>query len=640
MDMEVMPTHTIQELKYLRLLSEKFPTCQSAYSEIINLEAILNLPKGTEHFISDVHGEYEAFLHILNNCSGVVREVVRKMFGDTFAQAELDDLCTLIYYPREKLQRVRAAGETNDDWYKVMIYYLIGIARQLSNSYTRSKVRKALPQEYAYIIDELLHVHLDESDARMHYHDRIFDAILKTGAQDDFIDSLATLIKRLAVDHLHLVGDIYDRGPHGDLIMDQLMSYHSVDIQWGNHDAVWMGAAGGSSVCQAAVLRVNIRNKTLDVLESAYGISLRELALFADRNYTHDEPISPMEKAINVILFKLEGQCIMRHPNFKMEDRLLLDKVDPERGVVTIDGVEHVMRTKDFPTLDLEHPYELTEEEQRIMDGIAQNFAESGRLKRHVSFLYDYGSVYLVYNNNLLFHGCVPLNDDGTFQSILSDGHYYTGKAYLDYVERLARQAWYNRRPEALDWMWYLFCGSHSPLAGRVTKTFERSYLDDKSTWVEPADPYFELVKDPAVALGILAEFGLKGPHCHIINGHTPVRAGSGESPVHAGGLQIIIDGGFCRAYHKKTGIAGYTLIFSPTGMLLKAHKPFSSIQEALDNNADIAAASRDIIDDMSDKPLTVSDCDNGKVIRRQIADLMSLLEAYRSGELPERGKA
>jgi len=634
--MDVLSTHSVQELKYLRLLSESFPTCQAVYSEVINLEAILNLPKGTEHFMSDVHGEYEAFLHILNNCSGVIREHVRHVFGSHKNADEQDDLCTIIYYPREKLSRVKKAGLASPEWYKRTIFDLVRLARYLSNGYTRSKVRKAMPADYAYIIDELFHVRADEAEARMEYHNRIFDAILKTGAEDDFVESLAELIKRLAVDHLHLVGDIYDRGPHADRIMDHLMEYHSLDIQWGNHDIVWMGAAGGSEVCQAAVLRTNIRNKTLDILESAYGISLRELALFAERTYNDEDDLSQLEKAISVILFKLEGQTIMRHPNFQMESRLLLDKVDPARGVVTIDGVEYEMRTRDFPTLDPEHPYELSEDERKVMDGIMHSFKQSEKLQRHATFLYDKGSVYLVTNGNVLFHGCVPLNDDGTFQSVLSDGRHYSGKAYLDYVERMARQAWHNHRPEALDWMWYLWQGKHSPLAGRETKTFERTYLTDRSTWTEPEDPYFQLVRNPSVAKSVLEEFGLTGPHSHIINGHTPVHVAAGETAVHADGLQIIIDGGFCEAYHKTTGIAGYTLIFTSKGIRLKAHRPFSSVQEALDSNDDIASAGEQDVDVVEGHPLTVNDVDTGKTIRRQIADLMSLLECYRSGELSE----
>ena len=539
------------QLKYLELLSEKFPTTQAAFTEIINLEAILNLPKGTEHFVSDVHGEYEAFEHILNNCSGVIRERVEEIFNLELTASEQADLCTLVYYPAEKLRRLREEGTATSEWYAITLMRLVRLARRLSGSYTRSKVRKAMPVAYAYIIDELLHISPDEREARLAYHQRIIDTIIDTGSADDFICSLAALIKRLAVDHMHLVGDIFDRGPHADKICDRLMGYHSIDVEWGNHDIVWMGAASGSAACLAAVIRNNIHYESLSILESAYGVSLRELALFSEATYTQDDGMTPMEKAISVILFKLEGQVIMRHPNWHMEDRLLLEHVDPARGVLDLNGTAYEMRTRDFPTLDPAHPYELSADERRVMDGLMDAVHSSDKLRAHIGFLYDHGSAYLVRNGNAIFHACVPMNEDGTFCAVRHQDQVLAGREYYDYADRLARQAWHEHDQVSLDWMWYLWCGRYSPLSGRVVKTFERTYLTDRFTWQEPRDPYFRLTEKPEVARRILMEFGADPVHGHIINGHTPVHAADGESPVKAGGLLVVIDGGFCQAYHR-----------------------------------------------------------------------------------------
>lgn len=624
------------QLKYLELLSEKFPTTQAAFTEIINLEAILNLPKGTEHFVSDVHGEYEAFEHILNNCSGVIRERVEEIFNLELAASEQADLCTLVYYPAEKLRRLREEGTATSEWYAITLMRLVRLARRLSGSYTRSKVRKAMPVAYAYIIDELLHISPDEREARLAYHQRIIDTIIDTGSADDFICSLAALIKRLAVDHMHLVGDIFDRGPHADKICDRLMGYHSIDVEWGNHDIVWMGAASGSAACLAAVIRNNIHYESLSILESAYGVSLRELALFSEATYTQDDGMTPMEKAISVILFKLEGQVIMRHPNWHMEDRLLLEHVDPARGVLDLNGTAYEMRTRDFPTLDPAHPYELSADERRVMDGLMDAVHSSDKLRAHIGFLYDHGSAYLVRNGNAIFHACVPMNEDGTFCAVRHQDQVLAGREYYDYADRLARQAWHEHDQVSLDWMWYLWCGRYSPLSGRVVKTFERTYLIDRFTWQEPRDPYFRLTEKPEVARRILMEFGADPVHGHIINGHTPVHAADGESPVKAGGLLVVIDGGFCQAYHRTTGIAGYTLISDPRGMRIKAHRPFGTIADVLDLNADIM--SDDDRFEIYPSPKTIGDTDTGTQIRGQVADLRALLDAYRTGLLPERG--
>ena len=631
----VAQERTEQTLKYLTLLSHQFPNQQAVFTEIINLQAILNLPKGTEHFMSDLHGEYEAFMHILNNCSGVVREHVDEIFGDELTSEQKGELCTLIYYPSEKIARVRAARLDSPSWYKENLDNLIQIARALSSRYTRSKVRKAIPHDYAYIIDELLHTHPDENNYRVRYHERIIDSILETASADDFIRSLSALIKRLAVDHLHLVGDVFDRGGGAAKIMDSLMEYHSLDIQWGNHDILWMGAAAGEPACIVSVLRNNLRYDNYEILENDYGISLRELVAFADRTYREDDGRSPLIKAINVLLFKLEGQIIARHPEFDMEDRLLLDKIDVDRGTVSIAGTEHALNTRDFPTLDPAHPYRLTEDEQRIVDKLVYEFTSDDRLSRHVEFLYSHGSIYLARNHNLLFHGCVPLNEDGTFSSMNCLGTWRAGKDYLDFCDRIARKAWRDRNQEALDWMWYLWIGFKSPISGRVVKTFERSYIDDRSTWEEPMDPYFELTHDIYACDAIMREFGLMPGYGHIINGHTPVKTKKGEQPIRADGRLLVIDGGFCQAYHPKTGIAGYTLISSSRGMRLKAHEAFKSVEEALTRNADIQSETNRF--DVATRRLMVSDTDTGEVIRGQINDLRLLLDAYRNGTIAER---
>lgn len=625
-----------QSMKYLSLLSQQFPTQQAAFTEIINLQAILNLPKGTEHFMSDLHGEYEAFMHILNNCSGVVREHVDETFGDELSEAEKADLCTLIYYPHEKLALVRAAHQDSPTWTKQTLNLLIAVTRRLSSRYTRSKVRKAIPHDFAYIIDELLHTHPDENNYRVRYHERILDSILETGSTEDFIAALAELIKVLAVDHIHLVGDIYDRGGGAAKIVDRLIAckHQRTDIQWGNHDLLWMGAAAGEEACVVSVLRNNLRYGNYEILENDYGISLRGLVAFADRTYRAGERITPLIKAINVLLFKLEGQIIQRHPEFDMEERLLLGRIDKEAGTVVIDGETWPLVTRDFPTLDPKHPYELTPEERRIVDKLVVEFTSSDHLRRHVEFLFRNGSMYLVRNGNLLFHGCVPLNEDGTFASMNCEGTWRSGRDYLDFCDEIARRAWRDRDRSALDWLWYLWIGFRSPASGRYVKTFERSYIEDKSTWEEPMDPYFTLTHEPSACDTVMREFGVAPESGHIINGHTPVKTGSGEKPIRADGKLLVIDGGFCAAYHPKTGIAGYTLISSSRGMRLKAHEAFKSVEAALAHNADIqsettrfASASRRIM---------VSDTDTGAEIREQIGDLRLLLDAYRTGALPE----
>ena len=625
-----------QGRRLLELLSERFPTRQSAYTEIINLKAILNLPKATEHFMSDLHGEFEAFEHILNNCSGVVRERVDATFGEELTAEERDELCTLIYYPREKLARAHASGEATPGWYYDTLLRIVRLARYLSGFYTRSKVRKAMPVAYAYIIDELLHASGVGETARHDYHVRIISSIVEEGAADDFIESLSSLVKRLAVDHMHIVGDIFDRGPHADRILDRLMGYHSLDIQWGNHDICWMGAAAGSEACVASVVRNNVRYGSYALLEGTYGISLRKLALFAERTYGKDDGMDPTDKAISVILFKLEGQVVGRHPEFDMDDRLPLGAMRARAGTVEIAGRTYTLRTRDFPTVDPHDPYALTPAEQEVVDDLVASFRDSGRLRAHVDFLYQHGSVYLVHNGNLLFHGCIPLEEGGGFARVdCGAAGLLSGRDYLDFCDRVARRAWREGDRDALDWMWYLWCGRRSTLSGRLVKTFEREFVEELDSWVEPQDPYYRLLDSPEVIGSILEEFGLDPRRGHVVNGHTPVRMGSGESPVRAGGRLLVIDGGFCSAYHERTGIAGFTLVTSATGMRIKAHRPFLGVDAALDRNADIQSNTRVL--ETEPRPLKIADTDTGEQIRAHIDELEDLLAAYRDGTLEER---
>ena len=619
--------------KYLRLLAEKYPTERSVTREIINLNAILNLPKGTEHFMSDLHGEYEAFCHILNNCSGVIREKVERLYGDSLSHEEIKQICTLIYYPAEKLRLLRQEGITDAQWYRVTLGRMLEIARMLSSKYTRSKVRKAMPKDYAYIIDELLHAQKDEDDNQVRYHESILDTIISIDA-DDFVISLAGLIKRLAVDRLHIVGDIFDRGDSPDKILDLLLGHHSLDIEWGNHDILWMGAACGSEVCVAAAVRNCLHYDCVRTLESGYGISLRRLALFAEKLYPDRPPMKAALAAITVIMFKLEGELILRNPDFGMENRLMLDKLDLESGTVELEGKTCPLNERSFPTLDPAAPYALTEGEREVVDDLCAAFSESRKLRKHIEFLYNKGGMYRVYNGNLLYHGCVPLDGNGDFLSISLFGKKYSGKALFDMADEKARSAYFSKRKsrEELDFMWYLRCGDDSPLNGRRTKAFERAYTDDRSVWYEEKNPYYRYYYDEAVCRRILSEFGLDSEYSHIINGHTPVRTVKGELPVRAGGRLLVIDGGFCKSYHAATGIAGYTLIYNSHGLRLKAHRPFKSVGEALRENRDIHSGSE--IVETERRRVMVYATDDGDALQNEIADLCMLLELYRKGGL------
>jgi len=617
-----------QEKKYLKLLAEKYPSRQAVCREIINLSAILNLPKGTEHFMSDLHGEYEAFYHILNNCSGVIREKVNLLFGEILTDFERQEICTLIYYPREKLDMLQKNGTLSDEWYRMTLNQLIEVAKLLSSKYTRSKVRKAMPQEFAYIIDELLHVQKDEDDNQVLYHGKILDTILDIHSADEFIIAISALIKQLAVDHLHIVGDIFDRGPNADKILDLLLDYHSIDIEWGNHDILWMGAACGCMASIANVLRNNLKYQNTEILESGYGISMRSLALFAVNTYPQQNPMDAAVKAISVILFKLEGQIVKRHPEYNMDDRIFLDKINYETGEVMIEGRSYPLNDTDFPTIRKEAPYELSEEEGAVMEELRAAFLNSVRLQRHIRFLYEKGSMYRIYNENLLYHGCIPMDESGNFEGVNMEGQTYQGKSYLDYADRVARRAYFGENDiAAKDFMWYLWCGRKSPLCGRNIKTFERTFIDDKKTWKEESDPYYRYHNEERTCNMILREFGLYTAMSHIINGHTPVRTVEGEQPIRANGKLMIIDGGFCKNYHETTGIAGYTLIYNSHGLRLKAHQPFESVYKALRENKDIESDSMTVETEKS--RVMVRDTDAGHKILDVIADLKWLLEFY-----------
>ena len=628
----------MKDEKYLELLAEKYPTEQAVCREIINLKAILGLPKGTEHFMSDLHGEYEAFCHILNNCSGVIREKVDLLFEETLSDIDREEICTLIYYPVEKLEMMKKESRNNEEWYRVILGELIEIARLLSSKYTRSKVRKAMPDEYAYILDELIHVQKDEDDNQVAYHQNIIDTLLELDSADAFIEVLAALIKRLAVDHLHIVGDIFDRGPCADRIMDLLMNYHSLDIEWGNHDILWMGAAAGSEACIATVIRNNLKYHNIRILENSYGISLRDLTLFAEKLYPDTEPMEAALKAISVLLFKLEGQVILRNPDYQMTDKLLLHQVNVQNHTVCIAGTDYEICEETFPTVSFdpsnpEVSYELTVEEKQVMEGLRMAFVGSVRLRQHMDFLYQKGSMYRIFNGNLLFHGCVPLDESGNLEGVVFHQKRYRGRDYLDYAERIARRAWSkDATQKELDFMWYLWCGRKSPLSGRNIKTFERTYVKDESTWHEASNPYYQYYEQEKICNMILHEFNLYSDRSHIINGHTPVRTSRGEHPVRANGRLMVIDGGFCKSYHKTTGIAGYTLIFNSHGIRIKSHQPFQSVYAALTENKDIE--SRSELVDTERERLMVRNTDTGKKILEDIKGLKMLLQAYREGTM------
>ncbi len=659
--MEAKRVFTPTQLHYLRLLSKQYPTVQAAGTEIIRLQALLNLPKATEHFMSDIHGEHEAFLHILNSGSGEVKEKLEELFGNSMTQRDRNDLATLIYYPASKL--ALAADETEDleEWYRLTIHRLVDLCRFVSTKHTRQKVRSYMNPDYEQILDELIHL-AEEGGSRRDQYENIISTSIQIGQAADVIQALCDLIKVLVVDHLHIVGDIFDRGPRADIVMDSLISAHGVDIQWGNHDVLWMGAASGSRTLVATVLSNSIRYNNLDVIETGYGISLRPLSIFANEvyrdcdtsrfqvkltgsdadQYTEKDKLlsARMYKAVTIILFKLEGETLLRHPEFGMDDRLLLDKINYQDKTITIGGKVYDMLDCDFPTVDPANPYALTEEENHVISQLTDSFQNSEKLQRHVRFLYSKGSLYKVYNGNLLFHGCIPMRPDGGLLSFSIGGKERSGREFLDYAEQVARKAYYDKRGSSerqfgMDFLWWLWTGRNSPIYGRDRMTtFERRFIADESTWVEPKNAYYTYCQDPAVCDMLLKEFGLEGPHCHIINGHVPVRAKEGESPIKGGGKLIVIDGGFSKAYQSTSGIAGYTLIYNSRHYRIVSHQPFAGKWNAIHKNDDIRNESE--IFEKLETRMRISQTDEGSELQTRVDDLMLLLEAYRTGAVTE----
>ncbi len=652
-----------QELRYLKLLSKQFPTIASACTEIINLQAILNLPKSTEHFLSDIHGEFESFNHVLRNGSGNIKRKITEVFGDIMSEKDIKALATLIYYPEQKLEIINKQAEDMDEWYKITIHRLIEVSRKAAFKYTRMKVRKALPVEFAYIIEELMHKGPEEYD-KEEYYSEIINSIIKVGRADEFIIAMSKLIQRLVIDRLHIVGDIFDRGPGAEKVMETLLNYHSVDIQWGNHDVLWMAAAAGSEASIATVIRICTRYANLDTIEDGYGINMLPLATFALEFYGDDECvqfkpklecdivytdndlklIAKMHKAISIIQFKLEGEIIKRRPHFCMEDRLLLEKINYENGTIELNGKIYELNDKNFPTIDPKNPYKLTKEERELIDKLKFSFLNSEKLQKHIRFLLSNGSMYLKYNCNLLYHGCIPVNEDGTFKKVKigSSGKAYSGKAYFDRLEILVREGYFHENnPEAklygMDITWYLWTGPDSPLFGKdKMTTFERYFIDDKETHIEKKSHYFKLEDSEKMCRIIFEEFGLNPDTSHIINGHVPVKSKNGESPIKANGKLIVIDGGFSKAYQGTTGIAGYTLIYNSYGLLLVSHDPFESTQKAIEEEKDIHSTTMVLEKELERK--RVRDTDNGKELMEQIKDLEMLLDAYRIGLIKEQG--
>lgn len=650
-----------KNLKYLTLLAREYPNIAAASSEIINLQAILKLPKGTEHFMSDLHGEAEAFTHIVNNASGVIKEKVDRVLGPGVPEQERAEFATLIYYPAQKLDELKDRQTDLNAWYRQTLYRLIDVCRVVSSKHTRSFVRKRLPKNYAYILDELLHAHFEDHDKEF-YYGQILSSIIDVGRADDFIEAMCGLIKNLAVFKLHIVGDIFDRGPRPDQIMEQLLNHHSVDIQWGNHDVVWMGAAAGSPICIATVLRTSLAYNNLEALEDGYGINLRPLALFAESEYRDcdmhhfyprtDEARGPyhrselirtarMHKAIAIIMFKLECQVIDRNPDFELEGRDFLRRINYREGTVEVEGKCYPLRDDDFPTVNPEDPARLTRQEQEVMEALQRSFMESERLQRHVRFLFAKGGVYHIENGNLMFHGAVPLTESGSFAVETFEQHGYAGRALMDYCDERARRGYFApegsaERQSGEDFLWYLWCGKLSPLYGRdKMTTFERLFVEDPETHTETKNPYYRHVNDSKMARAILAEFGLDQTHSHIVNGHVPVRAAKGETPVKGEGRLIVIDGGFCRAYHEKTGIAGYTLVYNSRGMSLRQHEPFESAEKAIQENLDIASTVE--VFETCEKRTLVGDTDNGQRLAADVEDLKLLVQAYQMGLVKEK---
>ncbi len=643
----------MSELKYLELLSKNFRNIAETSTEIINLEAILNLPKGTEHFLSDIHGEYEAFTHVLRNGSGSIRQKIEDIFGETLDEVEKKELATLIYYPEAKYNLEEKKNRNIEEWSKKNIYRLVKVCKHASTKYTRSKVRKAMPKDFEYIIQELLYERNEEENKR-DYVDAIIDTIISIKYTKDFMKAMGELIRRLAIDRLHVVGDIYDRGPAPHLIMDCLQEYHNVDIQWGNHDLLWIGAGIGNKACIANVIRICSRYNNHDILEEAYGINLLPLATFAMKYYGKDpcrnfrpkegvdnDLIAQMHKAISIIQFKVEGIFSERNPQFEMEDKELLKNIDYHKGTVTIGGKEYQLNDTHFPTVNPDNPLELTKEEVVLLNKLKNSFMNSEKLQRHLKFLLNKGSMYLKCNSNLLYHGCIPLDSEGELVEVNIDGINYKGKSYFDKIEAIIRESFFNRENNEKDkrnrdFVWYLWCGKNSPLFGKdVMRTFERYFIDDKKIHKENKNPYYAFINEKETCVMILREFGLNPENSHIINGHVPVKVKEGESPVKADGKLFMIDGGFSKAYRKTTGIAGYTLVYNSYGIKIISLAPFESQEKAIKEGADILSST--VVFDEIREITKVKDTDIGKELQKQIDDLKKLLISYKTGLIKQK---
>ena len=624
--------------KMLRYLADKYPTKEAVYEALVHLKSQLSLPKPTEHFVSDLHGEYAAFFHIVNNCSGVIREKVDHVFGRRLTREERAEFCTLIYYPREKTEEVLPLVSDQSEWYRINLSRLLELAKFMSYKYTARNIQSRIPDKFRSVVVELIGTYPELDGAQAVYHDELLDTIVQIDAGGEFIEVLCALIKRLAVSQLHIVGDFFDRGNRPDSILNLLMRRQAVDIQWGNHDVLWMGAALGSEVCIAGVVRNSMHYNNTDVLERGYGISLRSLMNLGAKLYPDDEPVRAAERAISIMMFKLEGQMIRRNPDFKMENQLRLGEVDFYSSYALLsDGESYQLNNSYFPTIteSLASPYDLVDEERAVIDDLKSYFVESHMLQTHLEYLYRKGAVYKCCNGNLLFHACVPLNDDGSFREVEFEGQKFGGRAYFDYVDRRVRRAYLKHAQCDLDFMYFLWCGLLSPITGREVKTFERTFISDQQTWKEPSDPYYRLIDDENVCKKILLEFGLDPDRGHIINGHVPVLVKEGETPTKANGKVIVIDGGFSEAYHKKTGISGYTLISNSRGLRLLQHQQIADVRAALKDNRDIESVSEQI--ELQAYRTTVGDTDIGKKIKDDIEDLLILLHAYRTGELIDR---
>lgn len=653
-----------EDMRYLQLLSQSFPTVAEASTEIINLQAILNLPKGTEHFLADIHGEYEAFIHVLKNASGNIKRKVNELFGNTLREAEKRELCTLIYYPEQKLELVKHNETDIDDWYHITLHQLVAVCRDVSSKYTRSKVRKSLPADFSYIIQELLHEHTEDHD-KTAYVNVIVDTIISTGRADDFIIAIANVIQRLAIDSLHILGDIYDRGPGAHIIMDTMRKYHSWDMQWGNHDILWMGAAAGNDACICNVIRLSLRYGNLPTLEEGYGINLVPLATFAMETYKNDpctefipkttggaslldektlRLTAQMHKAIAVIQFKVESQIIAKHPEWKMNDRCLFEHVDYQNGTIDLQGKTYKMSSCSFPTINPDAPSELSPEEEILISKLHHSFSVCEKLHKHIRVMLQHGCMYGIYNNNLLFHASCPLNEDGSLKEVeIFPGKKYSGRALMHHTGMQIRTAFQQdsapeERDYAIDYFLYLWCGPDSPLFDKSKMaTFERYFIADKETHVEEKGYYFKLRDNEEVIDHILDAFGVVGSNRHIINGHVPVRTLKGENPIKANGKLMVIDGGFSKAYHNETGIAGYTLVYHSRGFQLVQHEPFTSTEDAIQRGTDIKSTTQ--IVEMSNRRMLVADTDIGVELRKQIDDLEELLFAYRHGYIKEKEK-